>query len=129
MSSGAIDSASEQPAFASGISTVFVGIQELRRLGHEVDAGHDDDARLAFRGFARERQTVADHIGDAVEDLWRLIVVREDDRLTLALEAQDRVDVGLEVGPFHRGDDVADALVEGAGSGLGVEEGHALYSK
>jgi hypothetical protein len=36
--------------------------------------------------LAGERQTVADRVSDAVEDLRRLVVVRQDDRIALALE-------------------------------------------
>ena len=43
-----------------------------------------------------------------------LVVVREDDRVALALEPQDRVDVVREGRPFDRRDDAAHAFVEGA---------------
>ena len=108
-----IDSASEQPASASGNQHDLVGIEELRRLGHEMHARHDDDARVALGRLARERQAVADHVGNAMEDLWRLVVVREDDRVALALEPEDRLDVRLEGRPFERRNDAAHALIEG----------------
>jgi hypothetical protein len=37
-------------------------------------------------GLARELQRVADDVGDAVEDLRRLVVVREDDGVALLLQ-------------------------------------------
>ena len=55
-----IEAASEQPARRSGISTVLSGVQDLRRLGHEVDAGLDHDLRVdrpASRARARESPT------------------------------------------------------------------------
>ena len=117
MSSGVIDSASEQPARRVGDQHRLRRVEQLRRLGHEMDAGHDDDARLARRRLARQRQAVADDVGDAVEDLRRLVVVREDDRVALALEPQDRLDVGLEGRPFDRRDDAAHPVIEGAAAG------------
>ena len=57
--------------------------------------------------LARERQAVADHVSHAMEDLRRLVVVREDHRVALALQLEDRLDVRLEDRPFDRRDDAA----------------------
>ena len=51
---------------------------------------------------AGEGERVADDVGDAVEDLGRLVIVRQDDGVTLPLQPQDRVDVLGEGRPFHR---------------------------
>ncbi len=60
--SAVIEAASEQPASRSGISTVFSGAEDRRRLGHEVDAAEDDRlgvgrGRLAARGRASRRRS------------------------------------------------------------------------
>ena len=47
-------------------------------------------------GLAGQGQAVADDVGDAVEDLRRQVVVRQDDGVALALQRQDGVDVGGE---------------------------------
>jgi hypothetical protein len=52
-------------------------------------------------------------IGDAVVDLRRLVVVRQDDGVARALlEVVDRLHVGRHHRPLDRRDDVLDALVE-----------------
>ena len=83
-----IEAASEQPARRSGISTRLVGIEELGGLGHEVHAGQHDHLGIDRHGLAGQRQAVADDVGDAVEDLRRLVVVRQDDGVPLALQRQ-----------------------------------------
>ena len=52
--------------------------------------------------LARQRQAVADDVGDAVEDLRRLVVVRQDDGVALALQLEDGGDVVGERRPFDR---------------------------
>ena len=47
-----------------------------------------DDIGLGTRGLARERQAVADDVGDRVENVRRLIVVRQDDRVALLLSCR-----------------------------------------
>ena len=74
-----------------------VGVEDLRRLGHEVDAREADDVGLRLRRRLRELERVADEVGDVL-DLAVLVVVREEDRVALLLEA---LDLGLEV-DFHR---------------------------
>ena len=65
-----------------------------------------------------ELQTVADIIGDAVINFRRLIVVRQDHRVALALQFVDRLDVRRVEGPFDRRHDLRDALVKMRGRGL-----------
>ena len=62
----------------------------------------DDDIGVALGRLARERQAVADHVGHTMEDLRRLVVVREDHRVALALELDDRLDVRREDRPLER---------------------------
>lgn len=59
--------------------------EQLRRLGHEVHAGKHDDIRFGRHRLAGKRQAVADDVCDAVEDLRRLVVVRQDDGVSLLL--------------------------------------------
>ena len=63
-----IESASEQPARRSGISTVFAGIEELGRLGHEVHAGQHDHLGVDLHRLAGQREAVADDVGHA----WKI---------------------------------------------------------
>ena len=66
----------------------LLGIEQLRGLGHEVDAGQDDHPGIGAHRLARERQAVAGDVGDAVENLRRLVIVREDDGVALAFSAR-----------------------------------------
>ena len=100
-----MDSASEQPARRSGIRTVLAGIQDLRRLGHEVDAGHDDDVGLGLHRHAGEGERVAAQVRDAVEDVGRHVVVREHDGVALDLERLDFRDQRRDGGDFDVGQD------------------------
>ena len=90
----------------------LVGIEQLRGLGHEVDAALDDDVGVGLRRLLGELQRVADDVGDAMEDLRRLVVVRQDHRVAGLLEVVDRLDVGRHHRPFDRRDDVLDLRVE-----------------
>ena len=58
-----------------------------------MDAGQHDHVGIGARRLARQCQAVADDIGDRVEDVRGLIVVRQDDRVALALEPEDRGDI------------------------------------
>ena len=74
-----IESASEQPARWSGISTVFSGLQDLGGLGHEVHAAEHDGVLGRLGGDPRQRQRVADVVGDVL-DGGQLVVVRQQRR-------------------------------------------------
>ena len=56
--------------------------------------------------LAGQREAVANDIGDAVEDLRRLIVMCKNDRVASLLQRNDRINVVGESGPFDRGDRV-----------------------
>ena len=45
----------------------LVGVQDLRGLGHEVDAGEADDVGLRLRRRLRELERVADEVGDVLD--------------------------------------------------------------
>ena len=75
----------------------LVGVQDLRGLGHEVHAGEEDDVGVRLLGFLRELERVAEEVGDVL-DVALLVVVGEQDRVALALEAADLVfEVGRDV--------------------------------
>ena len=96
--SAVIDAASEQPASRSGISTVFSGREDRRRLGHEVDAAEDDRLGVGRRRLAREAERVADVVGHVLH-LGHLVVVGEDHRVALARQrAAPRPAGGVIVG-------------------------------
>ncbi len=88
-------------------------VEDLRGLAHEVHAAHHDDVGVDAACFARELQRIADDVGHAVEDLRRLVVVREDHGVAFAFEAIDRIDVRCEEIPLGGGDDARHAVVEG----------------
>ena len=64
-----------------------LGVQDLRGLRHEVHAALHDDVGLHLGGFDRELQRVAADIGDAMEDLRRLVIMRQDDRVALCFSS------------------------------------------
>jgi hypothetical protein len=70
-----------------------IGVQDLRSLGHEVDAAERDHVAVDLRGGLGERERVAHEVGEVL-DLGLLVVVREQDRVALFLELEDR---GLEI--------------------------------
>ncbi len=105
----------------------LLGVQDLRRLGHEVDAAEDDHVGVGLGRLARQGERVAGEVGDAVEDLRRLVVVRQDHRVPLLLEAPDRGDVGRVDRPLDLGHHASHALEDrrhlraerGRGNGTG----------
>ena len=64
------------------------GRQDLRRLGHEAHAAKGDHLGVGRRRLARQIEAVADEIGEVL-DLRLLVIMREDDRVALLLEARD----------------------------------------
>ena len=90
----------------------LVGIEDFRGLRHEVHAALNDDVRVRLGRLAGELERIPDHVGDAIVDFRRLIIVRQDDRVALALERVDRLHVGREEWPFDRRHHRLDALVE-----------------
>ncbi len=133
-SAAVIDSASEHPAFMSGISTVFSGFKSFAVSAMKWIAGEETITDALLRAASRaRRQTVTDDVGDRMEDVRRLVVVREDDGVPLALQFEDRgnvlgqhrpfefrhmaFDPGIEIGQRHPG---------GTGS-LGLLQ-HGTYS-
>ena len=126
-----IEAASEQPASEVGDQDGLLRAQDLGRLGHEVDAGQDDHVGVGLRALLGERQRVAGDVGDAVEDLRRLVVVGEDDGVALPLQLADRVDVRGVDRPLHVRDDLANPLANGGGGvrdvGSEVEDRQAVH--
>ncbi len=87
-------------------------IEQFGGLGHEVNAGEHDDIGFDMHRLARQSETVADDVGHAVEDLGRLVVMREDDGVAVPLQREDRVDIACEGRPFDRGDRMTYFCVE-----------------
>ena len=87
-----------------------------------MHAGEHDHVGLGFHRHPRQRQAVADQVGDAMEDFRRLVIMRENDRIAAPLQRGDRLDVAGESGPFDRRDDAAHAIVKrvGARNGTGL---------
>ena len=98
----------------------LLGIEQLRRLGHEVDAGEHDDIGVDLGGFARQQQAVTDDVGDAVEDFRRLVIMRQDHGVALALQFENGVDVVGEGGPFGRRDHPLDPFIDRCGADEGA---------
>ena len=98
----------------------LVGADHFRGLGHEQDAGLDDDRGVGLGRLAGQTKAVADIVADAVEDLRRHIVVRQDDGVLLALQRVDRGDQRRLQPPFQRGDARLDLLPDRAGCGLNL---------
>ena len=96
----------------------LVRVQDLRGLGHEVHAGLHDDRRLGLGRLDGKLQRVADEIGNAVVDLRRLVVMRQDDGVALFLQVVDRLHVRREERPLDRRHDGLDAVVEVRGLAL-----------
>ena len=88
-------------------------VQDLRGLGHEVDAAERDHVAVDLRGGLRERERVAHEVGEVL-DLGLLVVVGEQHRVALFLEREDR---GLEI--------VGDLVARRSGS-EGGRLGHVL---
>ena len=77
-----------------------------------MDAGEHDNLGIGAHRLARQRQAVADDVGNGVVDVRRLIVMRQDDRVFLALELQDRSDVVRQDAPLEGWHMALDAAVE-----------------
>ena len=75
-------------------------------------AGQDDDVGIRLCRALRQRQRIADDVGDAVEDLRRLIIVREEDGVTLALQPVDRINQRRMDRPFEARYDPAYSFIQ-----------------
>ena len=83
-----------------------------------MHAGLHDDLGFDLGGFAGELKRVADEIGDAMIDLRRLVVVRQDDGVALLLHRVDGADIRREERPLDRGHHILDALIKVRGVAL-----------
>ncbi len=108
-----MDDAREQPRFRIGDQHHLVRAHKLRCLGHEVDTALHDDVRVRLGCFLGELQAIAQDVAHAVEDFRRHIVVRQNDRVLLALEIADRLDVWRVSRPLERRNNPLDAGIEG----------------
>ncbi len=87
-----------------------------------MHATHHDHSGIDPGRLPREDERIADDVGDAVEDLGGLVVVRQDDRVAFPLETQDGVDVRREDGPLDGWENRLDAVVEMCGAREGDGE-------
>ena len=94
--SAVIESDSEQPASGSGYQHGLVWRQDGGGLGHEVDPAEDDHVGVGGGCLAREAQGVPEVVGDVL-DLRQLVVVREDDRVSLRRQSADLVRQPLDL--------------------------------
>ncbi len=113
MSSGVIEFRERTTGGHVGDQHGLFRIEQLGSLGHEMHAGQHDDVGVHIDRLAGERQAVADDIGDAVEDLRRLIIVREDDGIAALFQFENRLDIILKHHPFGFRDNAADTIIEG----------------
>ena len=77
-----------------------------------MHAALHDDLGVGLRRLAGELERVADHVGDAMEDLRRHVVMRQHDGVARALQIVDGLDVRGEARPLDRRDDPRHALVK-----------------
>ena len=64
-------------------------IENLRRLGHEVNAAEHDHIGFGAGGAAGELKRITDHIGDVLNGVV-LVVVRQDHCVPLTAQGIDR---------------------------------------
>src|SRR5690606_10366868 len=76
----------------------------------EVHAALNDDLLAHLRRLDGQLQAVAYDIGHAMIDLWRLVIVGEDDRVFLALEPVDLENQRRIEGPLDFGNFVANTV-------------------
>src|SRR5665213_2871813 len=105
--------ASEQPARESGIRTVLSGFRSF-----EVSAMKCTPHGFHLGGFDRELQRVSADIGNTMENLRRLVIVRQDDRIALSFQFVDRLDVRRHERPLDRRDHFLDPLIKMRGGTL-----------
>ena len=93
------------------------GVEQLRRLRHEVHACEHDDVGIRFRGTPRQGERIPGYVGDTMKYLRRHVVVREHDCIALFFQGVDCSHVRRMHGPFDVGNDVLDVLVIVGGRG------------
>ena len=136
MSAAVIEAASEQPASRSGISTVLSGFSNLAVSAMKWTPASTitwASVRAASRASARLSPTMSATVWKMSGDL---VVMREHDRVALALEPQDRGDIVGQDRPFEGRDVPLHAPVEigqrhrgrGGRSGGGVQHDLSLCS-
>ena len=111
----------EWPILADDIAAIL----ELKRRREAVVLAHNYQTPDIF-------YTVADDVGDRVEDVWGLVVVRQHDGVALPLQFQDRGNVVGQDRPFEGGNVPFDAPVQFRerqrgrdGRGNGLQNGHS----
>jgi hypothetical protein len=77
-----------------------------------MDAGKHGHVGVGRDRLAGEREAVADNVRDGVENLGRLIVVRQDHRIARPFQREDRFDVARDQRLLGREQMPAYALIE-----------------
>ena len=67
---------------------------------------------FGLRGFARQLQTVAHNVGNAVENFGCLVIMRQYNGVFLCLQRVDCFDIGREKRPLDGGNNRRDACVK-----------------
>ena len=83
-----------------------------------MHAALHDDVGFLLRGQARQLQGIADNIRHAMENFWRLIIMRQDHRIALLFDFVDRLHIRRKEGPFDRGDHILHTLIKMSGGAL-----------
>src|ERR1700704_1668441 len=91
-----------------------------------MHTGEHDDVGIDGHRLARQSEAIAHDVGDTVKDLRRLVVVRQDHRVPLALQSEDGVDVVGEHRPLDGRDDGFNPLIERCGAFQCGCHGHGL---
>ena len=74
----------------------FFGVQNLRRLSHEMDTAEDYDVCVTLGRFHREAEGISGEVGDVL-DFGHLVIVRQDYRVLFFAKTVD-----LRHQLFHR---------------------------
>ncbi|MNV68180.1 hypothetical protein D3C71_1610120 [compost metagenome] len=77
-----------------------------------MNAALDDDFGIDLAGVPGKLQRIADDIGDAVENIRGLVIVRENDGVALLLQPVDGMNVWRIDRPLDRRNEVLHPLVE-----------------
>ena len=93
----------------------LVGIGDLGRLGHEMNAGEDDDLGGGFAGKPGELQRVSAYVGDSVKYVGCHVIVRQNDRIARCLQLFDLGDKRLEESGFDVGHQAVESEADRGG--------------
>ena len=76
-----------------------------------MHTGHDDDVRFDIRALTGQCERVTDEIRYAMENLRRLVIMRQNDGIPFFLQRVDRCDLRRKNRPFDLRDNPFDLCV------------------